>query len=746
MATSLSSPLHKLQEELTCSVCLSIYDDPKSLPCLHTFCQKCLEGLTKTKEPKGERDSYSHYIFCPNCRRRTELPEGEVDFPQAFHLSNLKEVYNLLKKVSDPQQATCNNCKTAKAIGCCKDCIKLLCQECIDTHKKWVDFRDHEIKDLDEVTPNSTSQLLPASKISCSKPNHTKKIKFYCDTCDEAICGDCVLLTHRNHQCQLIADCFDSQCASINSRLYSVKERARNIENAIHVKFTEKENSVKKKGEEIKIEIRTMVKQMINLLHQSEKQMSSAVDMVTSAKVQVLKEQVKSAETSLDIVKNCQTHVEESLEFSTQQHIMLYKKQLMERMSQVLTQVKVEEAAPFVIADLQLVKDDNVFKSLKHIGDNVLYSSTAVHDCKVKKIRCIEHLPEDEMVSFPLSIEAMDSSLLSIQVSSLKCSLVQVGKEDQLIPTTVTTTTHPGVYKIHCKTSTRGTHIVKVQVHEVQLEDTSLVIPFNPYREKILPVRTIPDLNGPWGVAISDNGHIIVTECRGNLVTILDSKGEKTKSFGGDEDGVKFTSPSGVAITKDDFIYVSDNIHGIQKLSMDGQCIAKLSRYLLNIPEGLAISPQTGHVYVANRYRHQVLAIDSDLAIANPLDGYLSYPHDVAVDNEGIVYVTDEGNNRIRKFSPDGTFVAQFGTFGYGPGEFKWAKCITIDTASTGLVYVTDEDNHRISVFKSDGQFIRCFGKEGAGIDEFMVPSGLAFDNEGFLYVCDYCNNRLLVY
>ena len=61
--------------------------------------------------------------------------------------------------------------------------------------------------------------------------------------------------------------------------------------------------------------------------------------------------------------------------------------------------------------------------------------------------------------------------------------------------------------------------------------DTSLFIPFNPYLDNITPVCTITELNCPWGVDVSDNGHVIVTECRGHHVTILDNEGKKVKSF-----------------------------------------------------------------------------------------------------------------------------------------------------------------------------------------------------------------------
>ena len=352
-------------------------------------------------------------------------------------------------------------------------------------------------------------------------------------------------------------------------------------------------------------------------------------------------------------------------------------------------------------------------------------------------------------------MEAPDSSLLSVPLSSLRCSLVPVGKGDQPIHTTVTTTsTDPGVYRIQCNPSTSGTHTVKVQVYDVQLEDTSLVIPFNPYLDNITPVRTITELNRPWGVAVSDDNHVIVTEYLENCVKILDREGKKMKSIGGyanvGERGIfKFAFPSWVAITPEKFILVSDDSNSIQKISMDGYHIASVGEkgsgpLQFIAPGGIAISPITGQVYIPDRKNHHIQVLNPDLTFSHlfgskrSANGQFQGPQDIAIDNQGLVYVTDSGNHRIQKFSPDGKFVGQFGNKRPGPGQLTEPVGITIDTAATGLVYVSDLGNSSISVFTSDGAFLSSFGCSG--------PCGLAFDKDGFLYACDVDNNRLVVY
>ena len=752
--SSSSSPgLLKLEEQLTCPVCLDHYTNPKTLPCLHSFCQDCLEGLPLDK--KNE----TYYLSCPTCRHCTELPEeGAGAFPVAFTLNNLKEIYSLMKKVADPQQVTCDNCTTANATGYCNNCNQFLCTECISMHKKWALFANHKLTSLDEVTVSvsSTSQLLSPAKqeapLICPIPSHDEPLKYYCDTCDESICRDCIMLTHLGHKYNLIADSFTKHREALEKSLNPVKGKIEGLKKALSA-LAEREGEIRERGEGVLEEIHEMVEEMMNVLRESEKKLTEQAKRVTDDKLKVLSEQMKSAEMSLSVLEDVEDYVEQSLKTCSPQQVLRSKKQMMERMSEVTSQINVEELHPKEKADIVLSKD---IKSLHHIGGIVTYSSTALQQCRVKKIDRIT--PAGKAVSFSLSVEAPDSSLLSVPLSSLRCSLVPVGKGDQPIYTTVTTTsTDPGVYRIQCNPSTSGTHTVKVQVYDVQLEDTSLVIPINPYLDNITPVRTITELMTPWGVVVSDD-NLIITECHGHCVTILDREGKKVKSLGGKggSSSIKFSSPRGVAITPDKFILVSDN-HRIQKISKDGYLIASVGEegsgpLQFSIPLGIAISPITGQVYIADRGNYRIQVLNPDLTFSHSFgskgsaNGQFRYPLDIAIDSQGLVYVSDSGNHRIQKFSPDGKFVGQFGTEGSDPGQLNSPLGITIDTAATGLVYVSEWGNDRISVFTSDGVFVSSFGSIGSNIDQFNDPSSLAFNKDGILYVCDWSNGRLVLY
>ena len=684
MAVKPSSGLRKLEEQLTCPVCIDLYTNPKILPCLHSFCQECLEGLPQESEARGD----TYYFSCPTCRQRIEVPiEGVGAFPVAFHLNNLKEIMqNLQRNVPNPQQVTCN---------------------------------DHD--------------------------------KVFCETCKIIICLHCTYHTHEGHEHTLVSDCYQMLYNNLKP-VKGKKEALKKVLSDIAVR----EGEIREREEGVIEEINGMVEEMIGILRQSERKLTEQVKRVTDAKLEMLSGQAKSAQKSLSLLEDVEDYVEQSLKTGTHQQVLRSKKQMMERMSEVIAQINMEELRPIEKGDLQLIKESaETLKSLHHIGT---VSNTARKQCKVN---ISEKSFKEKEFSFSLSMEAADSSLVSVPVSSLRCSLVPVGKSEP-IHTTVTTTSTPGVYRIHCNPSTRGTHTVKVQVYDVELEDTSLFIPFNPYLDNITLVRTITELNRPCGVAVSDDGHVIVTENNGNCVAILDNKGKKVKSFGGKggTGNVKFLRPRGVAITPDNFILLSDN-HRIQKISMDGDLVAPVGEkgsgpLQFKYPKGIAISPITGQVYIADTDNHRIQILNPDLTFSHLFgsggsgNGRFDKPSDIAIDSQGLVYVTDNGNHCIQKFTPDGNFVAQFGSKGWGlfyrPGQLRYPRGITIDTAGTGLVCVSEEGSHRVSVFTSDGVFVSIIGREGSNRNQFNIPLGLRFDKKGFLYVCDYNNHRLVIY
>lgn len=115
----------------------------------------------------------------------------------------------------------------------------------------------------------------------------------------------------------------------------------------------------------------------------------------------------------------------------------------------------------------------------------------------------------------------------------------------------------------------------------------------------------------------------------------------------------------------------------------------------------------------------------------------------LAVDQQGALFVVDNGNNRVQKFDNNGTFIILWGNFGGANGNFHNPTGIACD--AKGDVYVVDTNNHRVQKFDGRlGSYIMKFGSRGNGEGQFSSPWGIAVDRvRGYVYVVDSANFRV---
>jgi DNA-binding beta-propeller fold protein YncE len=107
-------------------------------------------------------------------------------------------------------------------------------------------------------------------------------------------------------------------------------------------------------------------------------------------------------------------------------------------------------------------------------------------------------------------------------------------------------------------------------------------------------------------------------------------------------------------------------------------------------------------------------------------------PSDVLVAPNGDIFVVDghnnDGNNRVMKFSSDGSFIKTWGSTGAEAGEFRDPHALAMD--SQGRLYVGDRGNSRTQIFDQDGNWIATW-------TQFGRPSGLFIDKHDNLYSAD---------
>ena len=633
------------------------------------------------------------------------------------------------KEVSVPliklqEQITCGKCFNVYTKPKTLSCHHSFCQQCIEgfttiptfsvacpTCHQHTELPDHAGAAGFSVAP----QIVELKQMYDGLSVHVKcdncpnlDVRGYCKECDLSICQQCIDM-HKNWSP------FANHVivGSLNDKS-PIDKAASHVKTILSITNGRKAE-IKEQGEAVKEEIRSFLKSTI------EDKFIKEIDEIVDRKLQLLEKQKK-----------------ESLNTSSHE---------------------INEFCPIEKADIQFIKSNN--ESISHHVGRVV-SSAGLEECKVKEITTIKHIPEEKAISFELSIESLDNekSLLVLPASSLCLNVVPATntKPRQVINARVIPTDKPGVYQVICTPVIRGHHQVNVKALGIQLKlPSSFTIPFNPY--DVAPIRVIPGVVCPRGIAVSDDGHIIVSKSEddSDIISILSKEGKKLKSFGKGTNDTTFSSNYGVAMSEDSSILVADtDNHRILKISMDGQYVTSVGSsgngvFQFQCPTGIAVSPINKRIYVIDRNNHRVQVLNYDLTFccnfgkSGTGNGEFSNPVDVAVDKEGFVYVTDCNNHRIQKFTHDGIYDSQFGCEGSGSGQLNYPAGITVH--ATGLVYVSEYGNHCVSVFTSDGLFLCSFGQRGDKEDQFNGPNfGIAFDQDHFLYICDTSNNRIVVY
>ncbi|NBO53179.1 MAG: BspA family leucine-rich repeat surface protein, partial [Actinobacteria bacterium] len=208
--------------------------------------------------------------------------------------------------------------------------------------------------------------------------------------------------------------------------------------------------------------------------------------------------------------------------------------------------------------------------------------------------------------------------------------------------------------------------------------------------------------------------------------------------------------PSAVAMSADGSViavgYPDSNAVYVYKKNVSNQWVQ-----LGNVINGPATLTNTRFgSYVSMSANGRTLAIGTNKegyrtiggTTASSANGQFNTPIDIALDASGNFYVCEQYNHRIQKFTKEGAFILQFGSYGSSDGQFNSPNGITIDY--NGYIYVSDTNNHRIQKFDSNGTFMLKYGSNGSGNDQFNYPCGIVSVGD-FLYVCDQNNHRICI-
>ena len=300
---------------LNCQLCHNRFRSPKSLSCLHSFCEACLDiYISKLPGPKTK------YFPCPICRELNSVPAHLSISRSEFKTEKMSALVPLSGRtsVSDPTERTdrsmvprsqrrcdpCNeNSDHAVALYWCPTCREALCDTCTKSHRGMKITRTHALMDIDDVRERPTRML--QSHEMC--PDHRGKLlDMFCRDHQSTICATCIVMGHR--RCDTVQDTdpvVRNMRTKRNTKTYT--QRLRNcinvVENVLVAKETSKSRLVTRK-EAVLDEVSKLKVSIMQHLDELEDKMKDEVDSVSRDYEDILQTKIDRSKGLRDSIQS----------------------------------------------------------------------------------------------------------------------------------------------------------------------------------------------------------------------------------------------------------------------------------------------------------------------------------------------------------------------------------------------------------------------------------------------------------
>ena len=742
--------LHNLREEVSCSVCSDIFNNPKQLPCLHSFCLHCLKQWHRTSHG---RDT----IRCPKCQAVSRVPEsGDLkDLPTSFYLNGLIDV--LAIKECRSSQVRCGNCeKKSSETSYCFHCCIFYCDECVTGHNIMRSNKDHRVLALKDFQDKDYEDVLKRP-VFCAKQRHEKEeLKYFCKTCELAVCQTCVILSHSGHALEHIEDEAERQKIEMKSMIETQKRNLQAKMDAVN-KLDEDYAKLIQQCEEVKGDVQRTVDNLIANIETKKQAIFAAVEDQTKKTLDSLTTQKSKTENQIEVIKSSLDKADKVLTRIANAEVVQVKKSLqtiLEGVDQTSKPTERDLKGPLPI----LVFAEN-HKLLETIN--------------TEEIGTLKLLQQTEASQSFAESKGLQEGNVGVEAEFVLITRNAVGKQCYHEHDRVTmeirdeqgreyatemriNDNKDGSYKIRYLPKDQGRYKVTVKVNGKHICKSPFSLQVKSFQ--LRPVlsfgkkgRSVGMFDCPWGVAVNARDEIAVTDALNYRVQIFNNEGKYLRCFGRKEiQASAFDFPNGITFHKNGNILIANSgKHRIQIFSGEGEYMGMFGgegslNSQLSAPRGLSVDCD-GNIIVADagNKRIKIFSPDGKFLMKIGALGSFTFPiHCVQCDR--YLMVSDNKEHCIKVFDRNGNFQYKFGKQGEGDGEFNYPCCLSVN--KSGHLMVCDTGNHRIQVFDLSGKFVGKFGTKGSSLGEFNCPQSVAVLINGRNVLCDRDNHRLQLF
>lgn len=738
--SKMATPRDVIQEELTCAICTELCRIPKSLPCMHTFCQECLDQYVKVKETHDQWNPAE--VPCPTCREKTDLSQGVTSIRTNFIF--VKMIEAVFEESNKEEIKYCGKCiDETIATAYCKECASLLCDLCVTYHKRSRDYTNHSVVQLDStkpitIVPNSprTSDLSDGPK--CTQ-HQNERLCLFCMSCDLVICTCCAVLHHRDCSVEYIDDALiRTQQEFIKKELNSLQELQQKVTNHHKILLDTKTN-LDDSHQGLLSQIESSASIAEQEIRDNKTEVITQVGVVYNQKVAVLKAELDRITGIIDQLETA-LKLESTIE-STQGLLLLQKKKV------ILDKVRSRQDQ---FKDLELTIPEGI--------DDVQSDFQFQESTRTLSVKNITYVYDDTTNTVKqgkkqtLVVHSKNKDGNNITHGGAEC-IPQISHTHD--PTSLLTTTvddnGDGSYTIHY---TPHYHTPLKLTFQNTHTEPSLINVVRNYAPLVPLPEQYPLTSSPCGVCPLPGNRIAVTTYE-KKIEIFDKLSKEKLA----EITSNFVRPYLMTIQNNSLWVTDREAHNIQQFSLTREGYPKLLQYgtkgghlgqFLH-PRGIAFHPKSGYLYVADMNNHRIQVFKPTPTSLDPLrsfgregkgEGEFDKPAGILFNREGHLVVCDDRNCRLQVFNPEGRYITSFGI----SKSQKGVLCSPIGIAqdSHGRYIVGEFGSHLVTVLSPEGDLLSCVRSVGGDIGPFTHPRGVAIDNNGFMYIADFGNQRVV--
>ena len=691
----MESLLKNIKQQVTCSICLDIYTEPKIISCFHTFCCECLEKHARVSQKEGK-------FRCPECQAAIDLPEGNRfdRLPNSFFHSTLLSLLSI-RQSGDASSITCSQCrKTNPQMYYCFDCGRFMCLDCFNAHQLLsATFEGHKVTPVKDFKVEDYETVLKRQPF-CSQEFHEREVtRFFCLECQVCICQICRVTDHQNHEVVLLERAALKEKDKIMCGAKLIRNKGSELYEVIK-QFEETTSKLESNVATAKREVSRVVEEVIAEIREREREAIDSLEATRVSRLERINSAKQEVESLVKQMNQAATYAENLVQNSSSSDVMQIKETLEQKFEELrgaevpghhqTTFVKFSEAPRLVdwkLGVIEVTPTADAKRSRLEGLDQSFQAGVEAELTLYAKTSEGEPISRDDLKDEVEFLIEPVKDVTNVFVNKRENGCLQLKFTPKL----------PGSYSIEVKINSDKLPICP---YALNVKERELVIVAE-LNLKLFPGDTLLSLSG---IAVNKKGEIALADDEGHCVYVFDKDGNCVRKIGsqGEEQG-QFEQPKGVLYSNDKEILVAD--FGNDRIQH--------------------IDIQTGTVLRSFRQ-------------LGSGKGELNGPYDVCLDDEERIVVTECGNHRIQVISKEGESIFTFGD--RGPEKLSYPiSCIPYKN----MFLVCDGCNHCIKAFDQSGTFLYKFGKEGNQDGELNEPHHLLVDSSDNLLVCDPHNNRV---